>query len=263
MTDTTTESNTGGADATATTTATTTAEETQTTTQETPATDASQQQPSPDQPKQESPQEEQKTPPSVKDAYKVDTEGSEEEQPENTEQKPDSEEEQPYAIEWPEGYEATPEFEAVAVEAAKGSGLDGKAAGLYTSRVLDALNEVEIKNMERTDAELKEEWGGDYNARMKECKSFLSRHAKQSGLTNEDIAVLQSPKGFRLIYSFMQATGESPAHMGKADASTKSWAHEAMNNPSHPDYKALHELNDPRHDEVTRRWYRAQGASGI
>ena len=117
--------------------------------------------------------------------------------------------------------------------------------------------------MERMDSELKEEWGGDYNTRMKECKRFLSRHAKASGLTNEDIAVLQSPKGFKLLYSFMKATGESPAHMGKADASTQSWAHEAMNNPAHPDYKALHELNDPRHDEVTRRWYRAQGASGI
>lgn len=259
MTDTTTESNTGGADATATAT---TAEETQTTTQETSATDSTQQTP-PGQTKQESPQEEQKTPSSVKDAYKVDTAGDEGQQPENTEQKPDSEEEQSYAIEWPEGYEATPEFEAVAAEAAKGSGLDGKAAGLYTSRVLDALNEAEVKNMERTDAELKEEWGSDYNTRMKECKSFLSRHAKESGLTNEDIAVLQSPKGFKLLYSFMKATGESPAHMGKADASTQSWAHEAMNNPAHPDYKALHEVNDPRHDEVTRRWYRAQGASGI
>lgn len=257
MTDTTTESNTGGADATA-----TAAEETQTTTQQTPATDSTQQAP-PDQSKQESPQEEQKTPSSVKDAYKVDTEGNEEEQTENTEQKPDSEEEKSYAIEWPEGYEATPEFEAVAAEAAKGSGLDGKAAGLYTSRVLDALNEAEMKNMERTDAELKEEWGSDYNTRMKECKSFLSRHAKESGLTNEDIAVLQSPKGFKLLYSFMKATGESPAHMGKADASTQSWAHEVQNNPSHPDYNAFYDLNDPRHDEVTRRWYRAQGASGI
>lgn len=259
MTDTTTESNTGGADATATATA---AEETQTATQQTPATDSTQQTP-PDQSKQESPQEEQKTPSSVKNAYRVDTEGDTEEQPENTEQKPDSEEEQPYTIEWPEGYEATPEFEAVAAEAAKGSGLDGKAAGLYTSRVLDALNEAEVKNMERMDTELKEEWGSDYNTRMKECKSFLSRHAKESGLTNEDIAVLQSPKGFKLLYSFMKATGESPAHMGKADAPTKSWAHEVQNNPSHPDYKAFYDLNDPRHDEVTRRWYRAQGASGI
>lgn len=260
MTDTTTESNTGGADATA-----TAVEETQTPATQEASTADSTQQTLPDQPKQESSQEEQqKTPSNVKDAYKVDTEGDEEEQPENTEQNPDSEEdEQPYTIEWPEGYEATPEFEAVAAEAAKGSGLDGKAAGLYTSRVLDALNEAEMKNMERTDTELKEEWGSDYNARMKECKNFLSRHAKESGLTNEDIAVLQSPKGFKLLYSFMKATGESPAHMGKADASTTSWAHEAMNNPAHPDYKALHELNDPRHDEVTRRWYRAQGASGI
>lgn len=257
MTDTTTESNTGGADATA----TAAAEESQTIAQEISATDSSQQQ-SP--PRQESPQEEQRIPSSVKDAYRVDAEGGdEEEQPENTEQGKDSEEAQPYAIEWPEGYEATPEFEAVAAEAAKGSGLDGKTAGLYTSRVLDALNEAEVKNMERMDSELKEEWGGDYNTRMKECKRFLSRHAKASGLTNEDIAVLQSPKGFKLLYSFMKATGESPAHMGKADASTQSWAHEAMNNPAHPDYKALHELNDPRHDEVTRRWYRAQGASGI
>ena len=257
MSDTTTiESNTGGADATA-----TAAEEAQTSIQETPVTDSQPQNP----PRQESPQEEQRNPSSVKDAYKVDTAegGDAEEQPGNAEQEKDSEDEQPYSIEWPEGYEATPEFEAVAAEAAKGSGLDGKTAGLYTSRVLDALNEAELKNMERMDSELKEEWGSDYNTRMKECKSFLSRHAKASGLTNEDIAVLQSPKGFKLLYSFMKATGESPAHMGKADASTKSWAHEAMNNPAHPDYKALHVLNDPRHDEVTRRWYRAQGASGI
>lgn len=203
------------------------------------------------------------TPANVKEAYRVSLDAEESEGGEEETQAEDRKEEESFELEWPEGYEATPEFAAVATEAAKGCGLTGKSAGAYTARVLDALQEAELRNVEKTDAELKGEWGSEYESRMKACKGFLARHAKRSGLTDTDVAVLQSPKGFRLLNSFMEALGESQAHgMGAAvSADEKSWADSVMKDSRHPDYEAFRDADHPRHEEVARRWYRAQGAS--
>lgn len=201
--------------------------------------------------------EKESSPSSVQSSYQIDTESD---SPETTTAAETEESTQPYSIQWPDGYEVSPSFSDITNTVAQEAGLDSKAAGVYTARVLDALNEAELKNMEKQDADLKTEWGSDYNSRMKECKTFLARHAKSAGLSNSDIAVLQSPKGFKLIYSFMAASGEQPAHVGTPTATAQSWANEAMNNPSHPDYNALRNLDDPRHEDVARRWYKAQGA---
>ena len=205
------------------------------------------------------------TPANVRDAYRVNLDEVEEKADgeEAAGEAKEEKEDEPFALEWPEGYEATPEFAAVATEAARGCGLTGKAAGAYTARVLDALQEAELRNVEQTDAELKAEWGSDYEPRMKACKGFLARHARRSGLTDADVAVLQSPKGFRLLNSFMEALGESQAHgLGTAvSADEKSWAASVMKDTKHPDYEAFRDADHPRHEEVARRWYRAQGAS--
>ena len=185
------------------------------------------------------------------DSYKMDAEAPAP-QPENEQQNTDQDD---YQIEWPDGVEADPSFDQLTTRAAKAAGLDGKAAGAYTAAVIDAIKQQERENFIKSDAELKEQWGSDYQTNMRACKAFLSRHAKESGLSQQDIAVLQSPKGFKLLHSFMQSTGEQPAHgTEKPTMQEKSWAHSVMHDPSHSDYRAFHDVEDTRYNEVHARY---------
>lgn len=203
---------------------------------------------------QEAPQE--APAPDVRDAYKLDSEQAEV-QPDDTPKGDMQEAEAEFKIVWPEGVEATPEFSAMTTAAAKEAGLDSKAAGVYTAAVLEALNKAEMENIAKTDAELKQEWGSDYQPNMKACKAFLARHAKVCGLTQDDVAVLQSPKGFRLLYSFMSRTGEQAAHGTDPQAASqvdKSWAYSVMHDPTHADYRAFHDVQHPRYGEMHERY---------
>lgn len=187
----------------------------------------------------------------VMDSYKMDSEDPAP-QPENEQQNTDRDD---YQIEWPDGVEADPGFAEMATTAAKATGLDGKAAGAYTAAVINAIKQQERENFIKNDTELKEQWGSDYQTNMRACKTFLARHAKESGLTQQDVAVLESPKGFRLLYSFMQSTGEQPAHgTEKPTMQEKSWAHSVMHDPSHSDYRAFHDIEDTRYNDVHARY---------
>lgn len=180
----------------------------------------------------------------VMDSYKMDSE--------DPAPQPDRDD---YQIEWPDGVEADPGFAEMATTAAKVAGLDGKAAGAYTAAVIDAIKQQERENFIKSDTELKEQWGSDYQTNMRACKAFLARHAKESGLTQQDVAVLESPKGFRLLYSFMNRTGEQPAHgTEKPTMQEKSWAHSVMHDPSHSDYRAFHDIEDTRYNDVHARY---------
>lgn len=166
-----------------------------------------------------------------------------------------------FAMEWPEGYEASEEFAQITTEAAKAAGIaDGKLAGAYTAKVIAAIQEAADKRVAQDDAELKADWGADYQTNMTECKSFVERMGAKAGLTDEDVAVLATPKGMRLIQAIRAEVGEGVAAQGKrASAADQSWAREVMSNPSHPDYKAFHNPSDPRWREVNKRFNAIKG----
>lgn len=166
-----------------------------------------------------------------------------------------------FAMEWPEGYEASEQFTEITEAAAKEAGIaDGKLAGAYTAKVIAALQEAADKRVAADDAELKADWGADYQTNMTECKDFVKRMGTKAGLTEDDVAVLATPKGMRLIQAIRSEVGEGVAAQGKrASAADQSWAREVMSNPSHPDYKAFHNPSDPRWREVNKRFNAIKG----
>ncbi len=160
-----------------------------------------------------------------------------------------------YSISWPEGYSPNEEFAAIATREARMAGLSGDAAGKYTAAMVHALQEHQNAQLNAADAALKEEWGAEYESNLQNAKSFLRQIIKDGALDATSASFFESPKGMRLMHSLSQYVGESPLAIGKTNsAAEQEWARSAMNDPSHPDYVALHNWNHPRFREVNRRY---------
>lgn len=141
--------------------------------------------------------------------------------------------EKPYELELPDDLDVTDDFKATLKEHAKASGLEGKAAGKFVSGVIKSMQEAEQANIAATTKELREDWGKNFNANMKSVKEFAGKLKQKSGLTTEDLAPLQSPKGYRLFYALMKSVGEDAFVSGK----------EAQ--PEDPQKEAQRMLTDP------------------
>lgn len=167
-----------------------------------------------------------------------------------------------FAMEWPEGYEATEQFASLTTEAAKAVGItDGKLAGAYTAKVIAAIEAEADKRVAEDDAALKADWGADYAANKEECQAYIKRMSAKAGLSEQDVAVLATPKGMRLIQAMRTEVGEGAAAVGTptASAEDEAWAKAVMSNPNHADYKAFHNPSDPRWRSLNARYNRVKG----
>lgn len=161
----------------------------------------------------------------------------------------------------PEDFEATEEFKTLLTEQARESGLDGKAAGKYVSGVIAAMQQTEKDNIAASTRQLRNDWGKDFQANMQAVKQFSGKLMAKSGLTPEDMAPLQSPKGYRLLHSLMQTVGESTYVKGTAapilDPVTE--AHRMLTDSTHPDYPIMQDPTHPRFHEINRKYNRLVG----
>lgn len=165
-----------------------------------------------------------------------------------------------YSVEWPEGYEANEDLTNMVNAAAREVGVSDKALGAYTVRMIEQLEAREAERLKADDADLKGAWGKDYLANKKAAKAFMQGVMKEHGISAEEAKAFANPKGFKLLYALSQKLGGGEVHVGKVNADEKAWATAALSDRSHPDYKALSDPKDPRHKEVTMRYFRAQGA---
>lgn len=166
-----------------------------------------------------------------------------------------------YEVDWPEGFNATDELTSLTNDVARECGVSDKALGAFTAGMLERFEELQTQMLAKDDAALKAVWGRDYAANKKEAAAFMGRLMKETGLTKEDVAGFANPKGFRVIYELSRKVGSRPVQgMGAVASNEAAWAHAAMSDASHPDNKALRDVHDPRHREVTERYFRAQGA---
>lgn len=167
-----------------------------------------------------------------------------------------------YDLELPEDFQASDDFRNLVTEQAKAAGLDGKAAGKYVSGVITALQKAEQEALAQSTKALKEEWGTNFNANMGAVKQFTAKLRAKAGLSAEDMAPLQSPKGFKLLHALMTSTGEDSFVGAKNAAPGRSNAEEAhamLTDPNHPDYAALDDPTHPRHMEANRKYNRLVG----
>jgi hypothetical protein len=165
-----------------------------------------------------------------------------------------------YSVEWPDGYEANEELTSMVNAAARETGVSDKALGAYTARMIEQLEEREAARLQAEDADLKGEWGKDYLANKKAAKSFMQSVMKEHGISADEAKMLANPRGFKLLYALSQKLGGGELHVGNVKADEKAWATAVMSDRTHPDYAALSDPKDPRHREVTLRYFRAQGA---
>ena len=176
---------------------------------------------------------------------------------------PPAEDKPAYAVEFPEGFAVDEAFNGIVTPIAASSGLDGKAFGALTAKVIGAIQDAEYANMVKSDAELKSDWGAEYNANMLAAKTAAHKLKQATGLTDKDLAPLQSPKGMRLLFAISQLTGESSAAgVSPASASESSWARDVISDPNHPDYHDFRDPSSPRWRELNARYNRiAQGSN--
>ncbi len=168
----------------------------------------------------------------------------------------------PYALEFSDNFTPQDELLSVLTSKAQATGLSGREAGAYTEAVISALQEQEYANMVQTDAELKRDWGSRYADNKKDVVRFAEDIRQRAGLTREDMAVLQSPKGFRFLHALMEATNGSQQAAGlerSAPSVGSSYAEAVMNDPMHPDFRAFHDPSDARHRLVNDKYNRAVG----
>ncbi|MBR5184804.1 MAG: hypothetical protein IKW19_00760 [Akkermansia sp.] len=167
-----------------------------------------------------------------------------------------------YSVEWPEGYEASEGLTGMVNEVARECGVSDKALGAYTARMIEVLEEQHLEQVKAADAELKAAWGRDYAANMRDVKAFVGKLKAAGNLTSADLKEFAGPRGFKVLHAVANMVGSGGAKGVEpgAVAGDASWAAEVMNDRSHPDNAALRNANDPRHKEVTARWFRAQGA---
>lgn len=166
-----------------------------------------------------------------------------------------------YELAFPDGFSASPEFTALATPIAKELGLDGKQAGAYAAGVIQAIQQEEQANFRKTDAELKQKWGRDYGANKAEAQRFYNWCLEGGDFSKEDLRVFHSPKGVELLFKMSQRLGEKSTAQKPAAGkqSELEWAEAAYNDPKHPDYRALRDVDDPRFEQVRERYNRAKG----
>ena len=172
----------------------------------------------------------------------------------------DGEQHAEYSVEWPEGYEANEDLTNMVNAAAREVGVSDKALGAYTVRMIEQLEAREAERLQADDADLKGAWGKDYLANKKAAKEFMQGVMKEHGIPAEEAKAFATPQGVKLLYALSQKLGGGAVHGGKVSADEKAWATAALSDRSHPEYKALSDPKDPRHKEVTARYFRAKGA---
>ncbi len=173
-----------------------------------------------------------------------------------------------YTLTFPDSFADHPEaqaFNTILAPIAKESGIDGTAFGkvfadAYTA-ITEAQQRAEWQNRFQQDADLKKDWGADYEANMATARSHIAFLKERAGLSDDDLAVFASPKGMRALYAMATAHATPPAAgLDMGSVTEQTWA-KAVMQPGHTDHEASINPLNPRYKEVNQRWLRANGQS--
>lgn len=119
------------------------------------------------------------------------------------------EDEGEYALTVEEQYNVEPEIVSDLTECARGAGLNAGKASEFMNAMLAKLTEKQAAAFAAQDKQLRADWGNDFANRVRKNNQFIAHLAAKAGLSQSDIAVLQSPQGYRLVDALRGVTGES------------------------------------------------------
>lgn len=174
-----------------------------------------------------------------------------------------------YAIAYPEDFSGDDALKSLIAEHGSKAGIPADAMSAFVASMDAALaksqEEQTAKSREaarREIADLKTEWGADYNARLTACRRTASLVAKSLGCTVKDVAAMGfgTAAGTRILHSISQLIGE-PGLKGQPSETVggRDTAIKIARDPNHPLYKAFHDASDPRHGEAESMFNKLYG----
>lgn len=104
-------------------------------------------------------------------------------------------------------------------------------------------------------AEMRKEWGSEFDSKVAATKQFAARLAKRAGLEVAQMAPMMSPHGFRVLNAMREMLQEGGGFAGAANSEPKLTKEQQIDQIYEtPElFRALTEPSDPRHDEINAR----------
>lgn len=147
-------------------------------------------------------------------------------------------------------------------EEARAAGINSRQASRFLNAVFAKQNALGKQIYEAQDRKLRAEWGIDFKRRLEQTRRYAGHLANLSGLTEEEMDVLKTPAGYRLMYKLMNATGELNAgaaggNRGKysaamrgplTDSERKAMRKDMLTNPNNPYYRGLVDTTAPANE---------------
>lgn len=144
---------------------------------------------------------------------------------------------------------------------AKEVGVGGKSAAALIERAwAHAMAQQEAVNKE-LGAELRKDWGSEFNAKVGATKAFAVKLAGRAGLSVDDMKPMMSPYGFRLLNAMREMVQEGGGFAGAANAAPKMTPEQEIDRIYEtPElWRALTDSGDPRHKDVNERLNKLMG----
>lgn len=126
-----------------------------------------------------------------------------------------------YVFDLGEGTQIPSEIHGELGGLAKELGIPGDKAAALLNKGLE-IYQAQYKELNRQlGRELKEEWGRDFESRVKATKAFAARLGREAGLKAADMGVMMSPYGIRLLDAMRGKLAENSGFAGRAAAAPK------------------------------------------
>lgn len=134
-----------------------------------------------------------------------------------------------YAFDLGESTQIPAEIHGELGDLAKELGIPGdKAAALLIKGL--AVYQARYREQNRQlGAELKKEWGKDFASRLKSTQAFAARLGREAGLKADDMGVLMSPYGIRLLDAMRAKLSEGGGFAGRGQAQPKLTRQQQLN----------------------------------
>lgn len=104
---------------------------------------------------------------------------------------------------------------------AKELGIPGDKAAALLNKGLEVYQAQFKEQNRQLGLALKKEWGRDFDSRLKATKAFAARLGRDAGLKAEDMQVMMSPYGVRLLDAMRSKLDEGGGFAGRGQSQAK------------------------------------------
>lgn len=146
-------------------------------------------------------------------------------------------------------------------EIAREVGVGGAKGAQLIERAWEYVKEQQAAANRQLGAEMRKEWGSEFDAKVAATKQFAARLAKRAGLDAAKMAPMMSPYGFRLLNAMREMVQEGGGFAGGAKSEPKLTTEQQIDQIYEtPElFRALTEPSDPRHEEINARLNKLMG----